>query len=56
MKQRVGIGNALLGDPSVVILDEPTNGLDPQGMMEIRRLIVDLARGHVLSRRDHCVP
>ena len=44
MKQRLGLGAALLHDPDVFILDEPTNGLDPAGMMDIRQLIRHLAR------------
>ena len=43
MKQRLGIANALLNNPKIVILDEPTNGLDPQGMKEIRDLVTNLA-------------
>ncbi len=43
MKQRLGIAMALLNQPEVVILDEPTNGLDPQGMKEIREMIVQLS-------------
>ncbi|MFZ9045674.1 MAG: ABC transporter ATP-binding protein [Cyclobacteriaceae bacterium] len=43
MKQRLSIAAALLADPPVLILDEPTNGLDPQGIAEVRRLIKDIA-------------
>lgn len=43
MGQRLGIGAALLGDPDVVMLDEPVNGLDPEGILWIRQLLQDLA-------------
>ena len=43
MRQRLGIASTLLGDPALVILDEPTNGLDPAGQREIRGLVRELA-------------
>jgi len=44
MKQRLGVAQALLGNPELIILDEPTAGLDPKGIKEIRRLILQLAQ------------
>lgn len=54
MKQRLAIGAALLGDPDVLVFDEPTNGLDPVGIAEIRELIKELARrGKTIIMASH---
>jgi ABC-2 type transport system ATP-binding protein len=45
MKQRLGVAAASLKDPELLILDEPTDGLDPQGMAEMRKLIKDMGQG-----------
>jgi ABC-2 type transport system ATP-binding protein len=46
MKQRLGIAISLIHDPQLIILDEPTNGLDPQGIADMRKMILDLRSEH----------
>ncbi len=55
-KQRVGIAQALLGNPKVIILDEPTVGLDPKQIIEIRTLIKNLGRNHTVILSSHILP
>src|SRR5207244_5653971 len=55
-KQRVGLAQALLNDPPVLILDEPTIGLDPKQSQEVRELIKDLAGKHTVVLSTHILP
>lgn len=55
-KQRVGIAQAILGDPEIIILDEPTVGLDPLQIIEIRELIKELGRDHTVILSSHILP
>ncbi|MES7363322.1 AAA family ATPase, partial [Cutibacterium acnes] len=54
MKARLALGQALLGDPEILVLDEPQNGLDPQGIVELRELLQNLAgAGHTVIVSSH---
>lgn len=55
-KQRVGLAQALVGNPPVLILDEPTVGLDPKHIIEIRNLIKQLGRKHTIILSSHILP
>ena len=54
MKQRLGIAAAMLGDPQVLVLDEPTNGLDPEGIAEVREIVIEqVGQGKTLILASH---
>lgn len=56
MKQRLAIAGALIGDPEVLIFDEPTNGLDPQGIVEVRELLANIgAQGKTILLASHII-
>jgi ABC-2 type transport system ATP-binding protein len=55
-RQRVGLAQALIGNPPVLILDEPTIGLDPKQIIEIRNLIKELGREHTIILSSHILP
>lgn len=55
-KQRVGLAQALVGNPDVLILDEPTVGLDPKQIIEIRKLIKALGKDHTIILSSHILP
>lgn len=55
-QQRVGLAQALLGNPAVLILDEPTVGLDPKQIIEIRKLIKELGEKHTIILSSHILP
>lgn len=48
MKQRLGIAMALIGSPEIIILDEPINGLDPQGIVDIRNMLKEINKNTAL--------
>ncbi|HEY8393023.1 MAG TPA: ATP-binding cassette domain-containing protein [Capillibacterium sp.] len=55
-KQRVGLAQALVGNPPILILDEPTVGLDPRQIIEIRELIKELGKDHTVILSSHILP
>jgi ABC-2 type transport system ATP-binding protein len=56
MRQRVGLAQALLHDPDVLILDEPTIGLDPAQILEVRELVSELGKKHTILLSTHILP
>ena len=54
-RQRIGIAQAIVHDPSVIILDEPTNGLDPNQIIEIRKLITDISKDKTVIISTHLI-
>jgi ABC-2 type transport system ATP-binding protein len=55
-KQRVGLAQTLIGNPEILILDEPTAGLDPKQILEIRDLIISLGKDHTIILSSHILP
>lgn len=55
-RQRTGLAQALIGDPKVLILDEPTVGLDPKQIIEIRETIRSLSQKHTVILSSHILP
>jgi ABC-2 type transport system ATP-binding protein len=55
-KQRVGLAQAMIGDPQVLVMDEPTAGLDPKQILEIRDLITELGKDHTIILSSHILP
>jgi ABC-2 type transport system ATP-binding protein len=55
-KQRVGLAQAMIGDPEILILDEPTAGLDPKQILEIRDLVIRLGQDHTIILSSHILP